>query len=211
MKKIVLLLAFALCFSGLSYGQFALGVKLGYNASKLSTNVDSIKSSFNSGFHIGIWSRFGKRLYVAPEIQYTMSGAVFSDEGNVTTSGWKQKITIGSVDVPVMVGFKIIHSDFITWRIELGPQASFVVNQKVKDVNSVTGPIKDASLSSVNWYVLGGTGIDILFLKLDIKYQYGLNQLVKDVQTTGGKTTSSFDSKNQMFVVSLGFKILGKK
>jgi hypothetical protein len=140
-----------------------------------------------------------------------MSGAVFSDEGNVTTSGWKQKIKIGSVDVPVMVGFKIIHSDFITWRIELGPQASFVVNQKIEDVNSVTGPIKDASLSSVNWYVLGGTGIDILFLKLDIKYQYGLNQLVKDVETTGGTTTSSFDSKNQMFVVSLGFKILGKK
>jgi hypothetical protein len=211
MKKIVLLFAFALCVSALSYGQFALGIKLGYNASKLSANVDSIKSSFNSGFHVGVWSRFGKRLYVAPEIQYTMSGAVFSDEGNVVTSGWKQKITIGSFDVPVMVGFKIIHSDFITWRIELGPQASFVVNQKIKDVNSVTGPIKDASLSSVNWYILGGTGIDILFMKLDVKYQYGLNELVKDVQTTTGTSTSSFDSKNQMFVVSLGFKILGKK
>jgi hypothetical protein len=211
MKKIVLLLAFAMCISTFSFGQFALGVKLGYNASKLSTNADSIKSSFNSGFHIGVWSRFGKRLYVAPEIQYTMSGAVFSDEGNVTTSGWKQKITIGSLDVPVMVGFKIIHSDFITWRIELGPQASFVVNQKIKDVNSVTGPIKDASLSAVNWYVLGGTGIDILFMKLDVRYQYGLNQLIKDVETTAGSTTSSFDSKNQLFVVSLGFKIFGKK
>ncbi len=195
MKKIVLLFVFALCVSTLSYGQFALGVKLGYNASKLSANVDSIKSSFNSGFHIGVWSRF----------------RTFPTTILPIISGWKQKIKIGSVDVPVMVGFKIIHSDFITWRIELGPQASFVVNQKIEDVNSVTGPIKDASLSSVNWYVLGGTGIDILFLKLDIKYQYGLNQLVKDVETTGGTTTSSFDSKNQMFVVSLGFKILGKK
>ena len=210
MKKIVLLIAFALGVSAFSYGQFALGVKLGYNANKLSTNLDTVKTQFNSGFHIGVWTRIGKRFYVAPELQYTMSGSVFTNEGNLSTNNWKQKITIGSLDVPVLVGFKIIHSDFITWRIELGPEASFVVNKKVKDENSVLGPIKESSLSSVNWYVIGGTGIDILFLKLDIRYQYGFNQLIKDVQTSGS-TTASFDSKNQMFVVSLGFKIFGKK
>ena len=183
---------------------------MGYNANKLSTNLDTVKTQVNSGFHVGIWTRFGKRFYVAPELQYTMSGAVFSNEGNLTTNNWKQKITIGSLDIPVLVGFKIIHSDFITWRIELGPQASFIVKKKVEDENSILGPIKESSLSSMAWYVLGGTGIDILFLKLDIRYQYGLNQLIKDVQTSGS-TSASFDSKNQMFVVSLGFKIFGKK
>jgi hypothetical protein len=210
MKKTALLLLFAFFATGLSYGQFALGVKLGYNANKLSTNLDTVKSQFNSGFHVGVWTRFGKRLYVAPELQYSMTGAVFTNEGNLSTNNWKQKIKIGSVDVPVLVGFKIIHSDFITWRIELGPQASFNVSKKVEDENSVLGPIKESSLSSMSWYVLGGTGIDILFLKLDIRYQYGLNQLIKDVETSGS-TTASFDTKNQMFVVSLGFKILGKK
>ena len=71
-------------------------------------------------------------------------------------------------------------------------------------------PIKESSLSSMAWYVLGGTGIDMLFLKLDIRYQYGLNQLIKDVETSG-TSSASFDTKNQMFVVSLGFKIFGKK
>ena len=205
MKKIILLFAFALCVSAFSYGQFALGVKLGYNANKLSTNLDSIKSSVNSGFHIGIFSRFGKRLYVAPELQYTMSGAVFSSDGSLSTSDWKQKVKIGSVDIPVVIGFKIIHTDFITWRIELGPEASFVVNKKVSEEGSIDGPIKEASLSDVNWYLLGGTGIDILFMKFDIRYQYGLNDFITDVQS------SSFTSSNQMFVVSLGFKIFGKK
>ena len=205
MKKVLILLAFAMFASVISYGQFALGVKLGYNANKLSTNLDSIKSQVNSGFHIGVWTRFGKRLYVAPELQYTMSGAVFTEEGNLSTSNWKQKITIGSLEIPVLVGFKIIHSDFITWRLELGPEASFAVNKKVSDENAVTGPITTASLNTVNWYFLGGTGIDILFLKLDIRYQAGLNQLIQDA----GNYT--FDTKNQMFVVSLGFKILGKK
>jgi len=210
MKKTIILLLFALLVSGITYGQFALGVKIGYNANKLTANLDSIKSQFNSGFHIGIFTRFGKRLYVAPELQYSMSGAVFTNEGNLSTSNWKQKVKIGSVDVPVLVGFKIIHSDFITWRIELGPQASFLVNKKISEEGSVTGPIKESSFSTVNWYVLGGTGIDILFLKLDLRYQYGLNQLIKDVQTTG-TSGSTFDAKNQMFVVSVGFKIIGKK
>lgn len=210
MKKTVVLLLFAFFATGLSYGQFALGVKLGYNANKLSTNLDTVKSQFNSGFHVGVWTRFGKRLYVAPELQYSMTGAVFTNEGNLSTNNWKQKIKIGSVDIPVLVGFKIIHSDFITWRIELGPQASFNVSKKVEDENSVLGPIKESSLSSMSWYVVGGTGIDILFLKLDVRYQYGLNQLIKDVETSGS-SSASFDTKNQMFVVSLGFKILGKK
>jgi len=168
MKKIIFLFVIALFATELSYGQFALGVKLGYNASKLSTDLDSIKSSFNSGFHVGVWTRIGKRLYVAPELQYTLSGTTFTGEGHLSTSDWKQKVTIGSLDIPVLIGFKIIHSDFITWRVELGPEASFVINKKIKDENSLDpGPINEASLNTANWYILAGTGIDILFLKMN--------------------------------------------
>ena len=156
MKKYLLFLAVALFAANVSFGQFALGVKLGYNANKLSTNLDSIKTQFNSGFHVGIWTHLGKRFYVAPELLYTMSGAVFSEEGKLSTTGWKQKINIGSVDIPVLLGFKIIHSDAITWRIELGPEASFIVNKKIKEQNSIVGPIQESSLSDVNWYIMGG-------------------------------------------------------
>jgi hypothetical protein len=205
MKKTIVFILFAFFATGITYGQFALGVKVGYNANKLSTDLDSIKSQVNSGFHVGVFTRIGNRFYVAPELLYSMSGAVFTNEGNLSTNDWKQKITIGSLDVPVMLGFKIIHSDFITWRIELGPQASFNISKKVSDENSVLGPIQESSLSSMSWYAIGGTGIDMLFLSLDLRYKYGLNQLIQDA----GNYT--FDTQNQMFVVSLGFKILGKK
>ena len=205
MKKLFLFLAFVLCLSVISQGQFSLGVKVGYNTNKLSTNLDTVKSQANNGFHVGVWARFGKRFYVSPEIKYTMSGALFTSEGKLSTNNWKQKITVGSMDIPVMVGFKIIHSKAITWRVAIGPEASFVINKKVEDQNSVLGPITTASIGSMNWYALGGTGIDFLFLSIDIRYQYGLNQLIKDA----GNYT--FDTKNQMFLVSLGFKIIGKK
>ena len=209
MKKTLLILLLAFAASGISYGQFALGIKAGYNANKLTTDLDSIKSQVNSGFHIGAFTRFGKRVYLAPEIQYSMSGAVFTQEGTASTSGWKQKIKIGSVDVPVLVGIKIMHSDLLTWRIELGPQASFNINKKVEDETSIQGPITEASLSDMNWYILAGTGIDILFLKFDVRYQYGLNSMIEAASTS--TKTYQFDTQNQMFVISVGWKIFGKK
>ena len=192
-----------------SYGQFALGIRIGYNANKLSTDIDTIKSEFNSGFNASVWAHFGKRLYFAPELRYTLSGGVFTEEGNVSTSGWKQKITVGSMDIPLLLGFKIIHSKAITWRIELGPEMSFVLNEKVKELNDITGPITTSDINSANWFVMAGTGIDVLFLNFDIRYQYGLNAMIKDVSTSTG--TLNFNSKNNLISVSVGFKIFGSK
>ena len=129
MKKLALTFIIALFAAQFSYGQFALGLKLGYNASKLSTNADSIKKSLNSGFHIGAWAHIGKRLYFAPEVLYCMSGGIFTYDGSVSNPNyWKEKITVGSLDVPLLVGLKIIHSGFITWRVELGDRKSTRLN-----------------------------------------------------------------------------------
>ena len=205
MKKILLIFVIAMFATELSFGQFALGLKIGYNANKLSTNLDTVKSQFNSGFHVGLWTHIGKRFYVAPELLYTMSGAVFTGSGKLSTSGWKQKVTMGSLDIPVMIGFKIIHSDIFTWRVEVGPEVSFLVNSKVKNLNDITGPIQSADLSKANWYVLGGSGIDVLFMSFDIRYSYGLTKLIKDAQTW------QFDTKNGMFLISVGFRVFGSK
>ena len=206
MKKILLLFAFAFCVSSFSYGQFALGLKLGYNGSKLTTNVSTIKSDFNSGFHVGVWAHFGKRFYFAPEVLYCMSGGVFSSNGSVTShdSSWSEKITIGSLDVPLMVGFKIIHSDFITWRVELGPEVSFTMNKKIT-TDDLNPKIQASDINTANWYVLGGTGIDFLFLTFDVRYKYGLSQLISDA------SSQTFDAKNNVFLISLGFRIFGSK
>jgi hypothetical protein len=205
MKKILLLIAIALCASTFSYGQFALGLKLGYNGTKLTTNLDSIKADFNSGFHVGAWAHFGKRLYFAPEFLYCMSGTVFSNDGSLSTNEWKQKITIGTMDIPLLLGFKIIHSGALTWRLELGPEISFVVNKKVSDEGSTSPHITTDDIKAANWYVLGGTGIDVLFLTFDVRYKYGLSQLVTDVNN------STLSTNNSQLLVSVGFRIFGDK
>ena len=206
MKKLLLLIAISFFTCELSYGQFALGAKLGYTASKITTDIDSIKSGFNNGFHIGAWARFGKRLYLSPEFLYNMSGSVFTKEGNLSVNNWKQKVKIGSIDIPVLVGFKIIHSDLITWRIELGPEISMAVNKKVEDMDGMTdGPITQDDISSSNYYILAGTGIDVLFLRFDIRYQWGLNEIMQDVKNY------SLSTKNSQLLISAGIKIFGHK
>jgi hypothetical protein len=42
-------------------------------------------------------------------------------------------------------------------------------------------------------------------MTLDIRYQYGFNSLIKDIENY------DFNTKNNMVVVTLGFKFMGNK
>jgi hypothetical protein len=207
-KTIVVLIIFvgALFASEQSSAQFVLGLKLGYTASKLNTNLDSIKSSMGSGFHVGAFARIGKRVHLQPEFYYTLSGASFENIGVNTVNDWKQKVTVGTLDIPVLVGFSIIKSKTLNWRIMAGPEVSFLVNSKIQDV-SLTGPMKTSDLNTTNWFIQAGTGIDVLIFTLDVRYQAGLNSLINDVTASNGEVYQ-VDSKGNVFVVSLGIKIL---
>jgi len=207
MKKVILILAISLLSAGMSFGQFSFGLKIGYNASKLHTSLDSIKSSFNSGFHFGAFVRVGKKVYLQPEFYYTLQGGVFENNVTNTYNNWKQNVTVGTLDIPVLVGLKLINVKVVNWRIMAGPMVSFVVNSKIRDV-SLTGPIKTSDINSTNWYVQVGTGVDVLFLTLDLRYQIGLNQMIKTAESTvsGGKEYT-LNATNNMWVVSLGFKL----
>lgn len=198
MKKHVILLLLLTLSAAVVFGQFTIGPKVGYNASKLSTNLDTVSSNFKSGFQFGVFVRIGKKLYFQPELYYTTQGGVF--ESNV--NNWEQKVNIGSLDLPLLVGFKMLNAKIVNLRILAGPLASFVVNKSVKDAGGVLGPIETADLNSINWAVQVGAGVDVLFMSLDVRYQIGLNNLIKDIND------ATINSKNNVWVVSLGFKIL---
>lgn len=200
MKKLLLIASFATIFSfcaSTAFAELDLGLKIGYNTSKLSTNLDSIKSSMNSGFHLGAWARIGGRFHIQPEFIYTLSGATLS---NV----WEQKITVHSLDIPILLGFKLIDAKAIKLRINAGPKVSVPIGTTIKDV-TLTGPIKDITLNSSNWSIQAGAGVDFLFMTLDVRYQAGLNDVIKEVN--GSSSMQNLEGKSSMFVVSAGFKI----
>jgi hypothetical protein len=205
MKKILIVFIVVFLYAEFSMGQTVLGFRLGYNGNNLTSGIDSIQSKFTSGFHAGVFMRIGKRIYFAPEVLYTFSGANLSNEGSTSDSAWKEKIAIGSLDIPLLFGLNIIRSQMFKWRLELGPVVSFNTNTKITNVNDTEGPITSGDINSTQWRMLAGTGIDLWFLTLDVRYQYAFNNLIKDVQNY------SFDTKNSMISVSLGFKFLGNQ
>ena len=194
-----------LLITGLTFAGLDLGIKAGYNANKLSANIDSISSQFKSGMQVGLFLRAGKRFYIQPELYYTLQGARYALNDPAETRYWSQKVTIGSIDIPVLVGLNMINNDNFKIRINLGPVVSFVTNKTVKDMTLVPGPVTNSSINSVNWYIQAGVGADIWIMTLDIRYQGGLNELISSVES-GGKTID-FNSKNNVFLVSLGLKI----
>jgi len=206
MRRLTLVTLFLL-IAGLSFAGLDLGIKAGYNANKLSTNIDSISSQFKSGMQIGVFLRAGKRFFVQPEFYYSLQGAqyIFNDPSH--TGSWDQKVTIGSLDIPLLLGFNLINGKKISFRVDVGPVASFIVNKKVKDMNSVTGgPLTTSSINSINWYIQAGLGVDLWMFTFDARYQGGLNDVISSVET--GKQTWDFSSRNNVFQLSLGFKIL---
>ena len=204
MKKFVLIVIIIFFVTEFSFGQFTLGFKAGYNGNKLATDLGSIKSHYDNGFHLGIFSRVGKRIYFAPELTYTFSGGTFTND-SINGTWTKQRFNVGSLDIPLLAGFKIINSSFFKWRVELGPVASFVVNKEVKNFDDLSGPVESASFNTANWMIMAGTGIDALFLTLDIRYEYAFNSLLKDA------SNYSFNTHNNFIIISLGFKLIGNE
>lgn len=198
MKKLIILLI--VLFAALeNYGQFTFGPKIGYNASKLSTDFDTISESVKSNFQIGAFVRFGKKLYLQPEVFYATSGGTFKIEGTTL----KQEVKMKNISVPLLVGYKLINAKVINLRILGGPVANFIIDKTLDASDLVQYPLQDSDLKNTAWGFDLGAGVDVFFLSLDIRYEFGLNNLY--IVPDGG---SDNKIKSNQFIVSLGFKLM---
>jgi hypothetical protein len=193
MKKILILLI--ILFAALdNIAQFSIGPKIGYSASKLSTDFDTIKESAKNNFQIGAFMRFGKKLYLQPELVYATSGGTLKLEGTDV----KEEIKLNNLYVPVLVGYKLINAKVLNLRVLAGPVANFILNKTVDFNQEYPAPVQEADLKNVAWGMDVGAGVDVFFLTLDLRYEFGLNNIYD------GNGSQSI--KSNVFIVSLGFK-----
>jgi hypothetical protein len=195
-KTIILLIVFLAALD--NYGQFTLGPKIGYTTSKLSTDFDSIKESAKSNFQIGAFARFGKKLYLQPEIYYATSGGTLKLEGTEL----KETVKMKNLSIPVLVGYKLINAKVINLRILAGPVANFMIDKTVEASELVQDPLQDSDFKNVAWGMDVGAGVDVFFLSLDIRYEFGLNNIY---EAPAGYESQKMNSN--VFIVSLGFKL----
>lgn len=217
MKKIMFVLTLSL-FSVYSFAQLGFGIKGGFTMSKLSTDIDTIAQSIRAGYQLGAFVRIGDKLHLQPEAYFTAKrGELKFDQPYVDNSGTmktatvKQDITLSTVDIPVLIGYKIFNPPLLNVRIQAGPVASLVLNKKFDVTSSGINPgepsqsYKD-SFNDLNWALQVGAGVDFLFLTADVRYEIGLNDMYKSSGVAGTPDLGSL--KNNIFFISVGWRIL---
>jgi len=190
MKKLtilIILVVFALV--GNAQGFFDLGPKVGLNTSKISTNVSDYTPQTINNYQVGVFARINLgRIYVQPEVYYNSKGGEYIDKLSPTTIN---SFDLKTVDVPALLGFKIIDQKAVNLRIMAGPVFSFLADKNVEG-KFTQDNVKN---SFFGWQY--GAGIDFLFLTLDAR-----------MESYGKDFNPDINSKNGTFVISLGLKLL---
>lgn len=212
MKKsiiIIALLAFGLsAFAQLPF-TFDLGIKAGINSSQITTenasfnNVtyENFTSAAKSGYNIGAFARLGgKRLYLQPELLYCRRNSQSVSESSAAI----QTVDLKSIQVPVLLGYKLINLKVASIRVFTGPAMSFVLNSSSVDiVASNIQNFNPRNFKNNIWDWQLGAGIDILKLTFDVRYEWGLTNT-----SDGNLSNIGFVNKGKVLTFSLGFKFI---
>jgi hypothetical protein len=205
-----MLFVFSFCIAAYSFGQFNLGLVGGITVSNLSTDLSDYKNDARLGYKAGAFARIGSKLHLQPEIYYSAksSGFAYDSKAGSDVTRFKHVITFNTIDVPVLVGYKIFNPPLLNIRLNAGPVASFITGNKIETtengVTAITNEKFEKSFQNVNWGFQFGGGLDFSFLTFDIRYELGLNNIYNKPNSAPDNDFSEI--MQNVFFVCIGFK-----
>nr|WP_067058697.1 porin family protein [Mucilaginibacter sp. L294] len=163
-------------------GDITIGVKAGISVSTLKTGLNAVSDkSGKVGFNAGIFARAGDALYFQPEVNY----ATFSNKYSFNANKYDAKFS--TINVPLLVGYKIINDKDMNLRISAGPDLYYDLKKHVAPTGTEYKKFSAGGAADV--------GIDLGSLTLDARYSLGLSKLNKDL-----------GQKANIFSLAVGFK-----
>ncbi len=184
---------------------FDLGLKVGINSSKITTDNPSIsgytysdfKSDAKAGFDFGAFARIGgKKVYLQPELLYCKRN------GQSSFSTGTQTLDLKTIKIPILLGYKLIDLKIASIRAFTGPAMSFVMNSSSIKSNLVNIDPKNFKNNIWDWQL--GAGVDVLKFTFDVRYAWGLT----NISDGGSITNIGFVNKGNLLTFSLGFKFI---
>ncbi|MCQ9641295.1 PorT family protein [Chryseobacterium sp. WG14] len=166
---------------------FHIGVKGGTNFTKTSTE-SSLEGKYGFGYQAGIMTRMDiGRLYVQGEALFNKRKTSYE-----TKNGSSAKLSWNAIDIPVVVGYKVIKTDDINLRVFAGGVYSYAFNNKISTSQALQEGFKKFDKSNIG--LTGGVGVDYKNFTVDLRYETGLSSISKD-----------FKSKPHSFSLGIGY------
>lgn len=207
-KTILTITLMTLVLSTFAQLPFALGIKGSINSTKITTDNYSasnftyanFKSDAKSGYALGVFARLGTSIYLQPELLYSVK------KSQSTSGSVNQNIDLKTIQVPILLGFKLIDLKLASIRAFTGPAMSFPMkSSKVTYTGVTSGLYETENYKSNIWDWQLGAGVDVGPLVVDVRYEWGLSK------TSDGKVNVNppvFVNKGNTLTFSLGFKFL---
>ncbi len=191
-KRIILLLCASFFVLSLkAQPTIDLGLKGGANFCKISFDLEDYSSETALKTHFGAFGRFGwNRVFIQPEVYFSGKGGDVKSVSNVVTS-----FDFKTVDIPVLLGVKLIKGKVFDLHVVGGPVFSGITKKHVDDKGIFEKQYYEDHYFGIQY----GVGVDVLFFTFDARMENGLNQFYNQL---------SSDMKSNTFMLSVGFKLL---
>lgn len=183
------------------------GVKGGINIASISWSNSDPKpaiSSRNGGIFGGYVAKDGKKMGLAVEVLWSQKGAHldFSTQGNIDTV----ELNLDYVEIPVLGRYNIPYGKTII-HAYAGPVFAFGVKDELVSTSRTTTQTtpatvttEDAGAKSSDIGIAIGAQVDVHKFLVDVRYNWGLKDVVKDPQSGDPKV------KNKCFSAMFGFR-----
>ena len=169
---------------------FEVGVKGGLNFSKLKSDGKYFNSDTKAGYQAGLYGRVGVLgFHIQPEVYLTGKNTKVTNPDGESTD-----VKFTTVDVPVLLG-KRFGLGPIGARIQTGPIFSFKVDDNQPKIIDQLNP-NNYKKSGTSWAF--GVGADISSLRVDVRYEMGLNKVNNESQA---------NPKINMWSIGLGYRL----
>lgn len=190
MKNLFLITVLLITFSVTSFAQtsngFGLKAGLNYNANgdyfeSISTNAEN--PDRNIGYHVGVFGKIGKQVYLRPELVYTSTKSDYSNDS----------FEMQKIDAPILVGLKVLGPISVFG----GPSFQYILDSEFDGV-SINSIENDFSVG-MNF----GIGLNLNKLGIDLRYERGFSDNEANFLNNNNIDTSRLDTRPNQLILSL--------
>ena len=189
-KKLILALfavaAFTLTTNAQNGGGFGIKGGLNYNANGNyfeSIGANAKHPDRNVGYHVGLYGKFGDRLYFKPELVYTQTKSEYGSDA----------LKMQKIDAPLLVGLKILGPV----SVFAGPSLTYILDSKFDGIS-----LKELE----NEFTIGaqfGIGLNFNGFGVDVRYEKGLSKNYGTVGISEGRV----DTRPDQLILGISFAL----